>query len=186
MKDNVYCVHFVSRNKDNANIENFKPRQKLFLTEGATITEAITNDFFNFVKEGVDGESCRMYISVNSRDMEKAKKKLLCRMIEDDNFDLLHFNNAIISCAMQADCAVTKKWHFDFDNSSLEALKEFKQDIQANCDAPIAAYSTPNGWAVIVDHGFDTRALMEKWGSCCELKRDSFRFIMKKTKEKEK
>ena len=31
---------------------------------------------------------------------------------------------------------------------------------------------TPNGHAVIVSRGFDTRELMQKWGSTVELKKD--------------
>lgn len=41
----------------------------------------------------------------------------------------------------------------------------------------IETTKTPNGYAVVIKHGFDTRKLMDKWGSDVELKRDDMLFV---------
>ena len=55
-------------------------------------------------------------------------------------------------------------------------LDEFINDIK-DCDKAsvpleIEVHKTPNGHAVIVSRGFDTRELMKKWSSTVELKKD--------------
>ena len=64
---------------------------------------------------------------------------------------------------------------FDFDDTE-DKLEEFINDIK-DCDKAstpleIEVHKTPNGHAVIVSRGFDTRELMKKWNSTVELKKD--------------
>ena len=49
----AYVVLFVSRNKDNAGVEGFKPRTHSFLTHDP---EACYDSFRKFVDEGVNGQ----------------------------------------------------------------------------------------------------------------------------------
>lgn len=42
----------------------------------------------------------------------------------------------------------------------------------------IEKHKTPNGYAIVVEHGFDTRELMEKWkGYDITLKKDELLFL---------
>lgn len=189
MPSHVYCINLVSRNKDNVDVPNFKPRTRVFLLryEGYDSWKAkLTHALDVFTEEGVPGEASRCYYSINPRDMEKTKENLLCKMIKDKNFDLTKLEAAAVSCAMQPECAETHSWLFDFDDDSYEDLQQFVAEVKetAKDGVEITTHKTPHGYAVVVDHGFDTRELMDDWGDCCELKRDSFLFVGIKTKAK--
>lgn len=181
-KENVYCIQFSSRNKDNKDVEGFKPRQEFFLYAwNSDAYDELHEKFMNFVNRGVHGEASRLYISVNTRDLDAAKKELLCRMIKDDSFDLMSINKEIVSCAMTPGFALTKHWLFDFDNIS--DIEDFILDVGKYGGEVISYTRTPHGYAVITERGFDTRKLAEKWAHCCELKRDAFQFSEMATKE---
>ena len=43
---------------------------------------------------------------------------------------------------------------------------------------PVYKYKTPNGYAIVCQHGFDTRELMEKWKDYdITLKKDELLFL---------
>ena len=46
----------------------------------------------------------------------------------------------------------------------------------------VTFHHTYNNYAVVVDHGFDTRKLMEKWGNIVGLKKDDLLYITHCTK----
>ena len=71
----TYVINFISRNKDNANIEGFKPRSKSFLTEGF-LNKELDEKFKDFIEKGMDGEFSRFYVSINRVDETKVKKEL--------------------------------------------------------------------------------------------------------------
>lgn len=91
---------------------------------------------------------------------------------------------------MRPEAAATKHWMFDFDIDDWNSILEFNNDIRnfAGNDIAIETYKTIHGYAVVINHGFDTRALMEKWKSKgVELKRDDMLFVAwDKTPEKER
>lgn len=63
---------------------------------------------------------------------------------------------------------------FDFDIDDSEKLNEFCDDIlKIDSTVQIKTHKTPNAYAVIVSHGFDTRKLFEKWNKDVSLKRDA-------------
>lgn len=161
-------VLFVSRKKDNKKIEGFKERRMAFLTHESIVSTKLNVQFNNFVSEGLQGEMSRMYYSVNSRNEQKVHKELLHFLIDNPAFNLCTLGAKTAGIAMRHSNAETKRWLFDFDINNQEQLKEFVADIP--CVA--TTYATPNGFAVIVDHGFDTRALLKKWGENVALKRD--------------
>ena len=70
----VYVVLFVSRNKDNVGVENFEQRRMSFITHKEIDDSRLIRDFENFVSNGVPGETCRMYYSINARDTKKIYK----------------------------------------------------------------------------------------------------------------
>lgn len=64
---------------------------------------------------------------------------------------------------------------FIYDDTHVEKLENFKQDILTSSiltTEEISVQPTPNGYAVIVAHGFDTRELLANY-PFVELKRDA-------------
>lgn len=158
-----YVILFAARNKDNKNLKGFKERRKHFLGKTFALSP-YWDEFVKFVNEGVPGEFCRLYISTNSRNMEKVKKALICELIQNDDFNLEKINGEIISIAMKKENAATKHWAFDFDIDDEDEMQNFVDSIVA-CDATVSpiVYKTPHGYAIWVEHGFDTRDLLARY-----------------------
>lgn len=183
-------VFLVSRNKDNKHLPHFKERKETFFCDDMEKAKA---RFARFVEGGETGETCRLYVSVNARDEERAKKALVCRLVMDDGVSLCKLEALAVSLAMQAENASEHKWLFDFDCPLEEKVEEFAQELTALDEtlAPVC-YSTKNGYAVVVMHGFDTRSLLERWTKSLaevnstwgvELKRDAMLLCDFKMKE---
>jgi hypothetical protein len=161
----------VSRNKDNKDVEDFKERRRAFLT--TKTDDELRKEFRHFVEDGKFKEFCRLYVSVNARDPQKIHKELLKFLIDEPEFNLTHIQGKLAGIGAKKECALEKKWMFDYDSE--ECVGEFEKDIIINAIPAIEhieEYRTPHGYAIIVDHGFDTRELMEKWGDIITLKRD--------------
>jgi len=156
----MYVGLFISRNKDNADVENFKTRKEAFFTE-----DPFSNipAFMSFVIKGQPGEMSRFYISVSPRDMQKTQKQLIHRLI-DDPIDLSAINAITTSIAMKPENELNKKWLFDFDCSDEDALDKFVKELDDKGLIHDESL-TPNGYAVVVDHGFDTREFLPRWNT---------------------
>lgn len=172
----IHVVLFCSRNKDNQHIDGFKERRKSFITHKNPAE--LQPDFETFVAAGQPGEVCRLYYSVNARDPQKIYQKLLHFLIDNPDFNLCSIMPKIAGIAAQKDCAAEKQWMFDFDLDDEEKVDEFVRDavhfVQPQPDEPVTTtrWKTPHGYAIVVDHGFDTRELLEKWKEYVSLKRD--------------
>ena len=185
----INVVLFVSRNKDNKDIENFKERRNAFVTTRDKHDFRLIEDFNAFVRKGQPNEMCRMYFSVNPRSNEKTQKALLHQLI-DEQYNMATMPQRIAAIAAKKENAADSKhlkWLFDFDPVEGENLDDlvnaFVDDInhyhnstrtKNNEKRPpinIDGYKTPNGYAIIVDQRFDTRELLQKWTNV-ELKRD--------------
>jgi hypothetical protein len=167
----IYVVLFVSRNKDNAEIEGFVERRTSFITH-KSVSELQT-EFSDFVSHGKPGEFCRMYYSVNPRDPVKIHKQLLHFLIDEPDFNLCCMNSKLAGIAASKECNAGKSWMFDFDIPDKKQLWDFIDDIvKIDATINISAHPTPHGYAVITDRGFDTRKLFEKWTENVTLKRD--------------
>ena len=168
------AVFFVSRNKDNKHVKDFKERKRVFFYKKCPLL--LLKSFNDFVEKGKENEVSRLYISVNTRNEEKAKKDLICDLVSNDNFDLTKINAKATSVAMMSKNAVTKKWLFDFDVTDESQLQLFLNDIYEMSGLlknQVNHFNTPHGYAVITERGFDTRNLLEKWKGAVELKRDA-------------
>ena len=192
-KEEIWTILFVSRNKDNRDVENFNQRKKSFVSTKKT--EDLLKEFEVFVNEGVENEFSRFYVSINSRSNSKTFKALQHKML-DEEFNLATMLQRIAAIASKTENAYEKnKWLFDFDpieNVDLEeSLESFIEDVyQAynetdNRKEPLEVikHKTPNGYAVITTQRFDTRKLMEKWKDNVELKRDDLLCYTWKTKK---
>ena len=192
-KEEIWTILFVSRNKDNRDVENFNQRKKSFVSTKKP--EDLLKEFEVFVNEGVENEFSRFYVSINSRSNTKTFKALQHKML-DEEFNLATMPQRIAAIASKTENAYEKnKWLFDFDpieNVDLEeSLESFIEDVyQAynetdNRKEPLEVikHKTPNGYTVITTQRFDTRKLMEKWKDNVELKRDDLLCYSWKTKK---
>lgn len=173
-------VFMCSRNKDNKDVMGFHERKETFFYHSDS--QKNFRRFDAFVRAGVTGEFCRMYVSVNARDLDKAKKNLMCEMVQNDDFDLTKVETRAVSHAMKPECAAEHHWLFDFDCTDKTALFHFLAEVG---DYSPEVFKTPHGYAVVVEHGFDTRELMERWKDVVTLKRDDMLCLRWATKEED-
>ena len=162
----IYVVLFVSRKKDNLSIENFEERRESFITHSKWNDDYLLIRFKEFVQRGKLGELSRMYISINERNSKAIYQKLLHFLIDNPDFNLCSIAPKLAGIAAQKDCALSKKWMFDFDNEDKSLLDKFIEDIKnytKENPIEIKTYITPHGYAVITERGFDCRGLLEKY-----------------------
>lgn len=177
-----YLAMFVSRNKDNQDIAGFRQRSRTFLT--SKNTGELELDFLEFCNRGVHGENCRFYISVNERDHSVIYKGLQHYLIDNPGLDLTKMESRVANLAMKENARLTKRFMFDYDGSK-KYIDLFIDDVTESMGADNVIFmitETPNGFAVITEHGFDTRELLKKWGDCVSLKRDGMQFVKMRKK----
>ena len=81
-----------------------------------------------------------------------------------DKPSVTQLNHVLASVSQQIQNRDERKWLFDFDMDDEEKVNEFIEDIHFFSGIENhELYKTPNGYAVVVPHRFDTRELMEKW-----------------------
>ena len=173
----IHVVLFCSRNKDNKHLPDFKERRKSFITHKTP--DELDSEFWHFVAEGQPGEMCRFYYSVNARDPQKIHTELMHFLFDNPDFNLCSIMPKLAGIAAKKECALEKKWMFDFDLDNSECVQRFLVDISFFLNKTLnpklyipKLHKTPHGYAIVVDHGFDTRELMEDWGDIVTLKRD--------------
>ena len=150
----VYVILFVSRNKDNTDVEGFVERRKSFISQQSA--EELMPAFRDFVSKGVTGEFCRFYRSVN----------LCC------------IRSKVAGFAAQKECAKEKKWLIDFDTTDPKKLNEFLEYISEKDETIEATVNdTPHGRAIVLSHGFNSQDFAAKWGDVATIKKDDLLFI---------
>lgn len=181
----VYLM--VSRNKDNQDVEGFVQRRRSFLSYEDH--DYINRNFCEFVFSGVPGEMCRLYESVNARDEKKVRKALLVKLISDDDIHIGRINSICAGIAAEKECAAEKRWLIDFDSLDENLLAEVEEYIvqQMVADSKrsrqgeifeeaarclVHHHRTPNGYAILVSWGFDSRGFVEKYKDVCTVKKD--------------
>ena len=169
MENKLRVVLFVSRNKDNKHLHNYTQRKKSFLTKKSV--EELEEIFMDFVNKGLNGEMSRMYLSVNPRDEKSVKRELMYELL-DNNVNLVKMESTLASLASKSRCAAEKKWMFNFNSEDKRLLSEFVEELEVLSEElkPVV-HKTPNGYAVVVERGFDPRELLGKY-PFVELKRD--------------
>lgn len=181
----MHVVLFISRRKDNKDIEDHTERRKSFVTKLPKDHPELIQRFTEFVNRGVTGEMCRMYYSVNERDSEKVYKDLLIFLISEPEFNLCAISSKLAGIAAKNTNAKTKRWMFDFDMDDKDKAEAFCNDIASYYElGDIELHKTPNGYAIITSGGFDTRELFDKWTyDYITLKRDDLLCCRWMTKE---
>ena len=156
----LYVVLFISRNKDNKNIENFTERRQSFVCHSVNpmTDERLKEKFKDFLSGGVPGETCRLYVSVNKRDEEKAKKALMVELITKDDVKLSRIAAIAASLCAKKENAAENKWMFDFDINDESKLKEFVRDIK---DLNVVSHIT--SFAVTLQRRCSSTAKQLQW-----------------------
>lgn len=160
----IWAVMFISRNKDNKNLEGFRERRLSFLSTRVNDKEYMARKFKSFVNDGIDGEMSRMYVSVNSRNVYKSKKELLHYLIDNmDSYNLAALDGIAVKIAMKREMAAEKKRLFDFDINDEAKVNEFVNDLydRGATDETVEVHKTRNGYAVIIERGVDLRGLVD-------------------------
>ena len=162
MKDNVRVIMFASRNKDNHKISYFKERHKIFISD--LDDEQLKIKFDEFVSKGQFGEMSRMYASVNYRDMSKVHSAFLHYLIDHPDTNYCALDGIIAGIAAKKENALTRRWMFDFDVNNAAIADQFCKELSTIDETlnPVK-YKTPNGYAIIIEHGFDERRLDPVW-----------------------
>ena len=146
--------------------------------------DQVNKEFRDFAFKGIPGEKTRLYRSVNSRNEDRVREEFIIRLLRDKP-SVTKFSNTLASVANQVCNRDESKWLFDFDYNDEKLLSEFTRDVCDYSDIAlneIETYKTPNGYAVVVEHGFDTRRLMNKWDNVT-LKKDAMLFLNMTQKE---
>lgn len=175
-------ISFVSRPKDNTEVEGFVNRKTSFVS---TITdEELTPIFEAWAKQGKKNEFSRMYISLNKRNHKTVQLSLMHYLLDNQDLNLGSLDSRIAMIAAQSEHALESKYFYDFD-SNAEDLEEFLSDLakayeetkQFNKKLPeefkFSVRTTPNYYAVILEQRFKTDWVDEKWKELATLKKDA-------------
>lgn len=167
----LYGVLFVSRNKDNKDVKDFKPRRNAFIS--SDLAEA-KNRFEYFAKNGVKGETSRMYISVNTRKNDDSLKKAVIHdLIDLDSFPMELIDARICSIVMRPEFKAERKWLLDVDVNKAKFVENLVAEIEEyHPDVECSISQTPNGYAVICSRGFDVRGMKYVNDENVTIKRD--------------
>ena len=173
-----HTVFFVSRHKDNKDVEGFKPRSKSFLSDKTV--EDLTDEFNKFVQEGVIGETSRFYLSVNASNIEKSNRALVHYLIDHPHAKPHQIAQKLVSYASLNENRESRKWLLDVDNPDdlddvLEALKEYLKEEE------IKVYKTINGYHIVTDRGFYSDKFLARFSEV-EIKKNASRLIYTRQK----
>jgi hypothetical protein len=174
-------ISFVSRPKDNIEVEDFSSRKTSFIS---TMTdEELTPIFEAWAKQGKKNEFSRMYVSLNKRNHKTVQLSLMHYLLDNQDLNLGSLDSRIAMIAAQPEHALESKYFYDFD-ADAEQLKEFISDLALAHEETkkvnkklgefkVEVRTTPNYYAVILEERFKTSEVEEKWKDLVTLKKDA-------------
>ena len=181
-KTDLRVISFVSRPKDNIEVEDFSSRKTSFIS---TMTdEELVPIFEAWAKQGKKNEFSRMYVSLNKRNHKTVQHSLMHYLLDHQDLNLGSLDSRIAMIAAQPEHALESKYFYDFD-AGAEQLKEFLSDLakayeetkQFNKKLPeefkFSVRTTPNYYAVILEQRFKIDWVDEKWKELATLKKDA-------------
>lgn len=175
-------ISFVSRPKDNIEVEDFSSRKTSFIS---TLTdEELVPIFEAWAKQGKKNEFSRMYTSLNKRNHKTVQLSLMHYLLDNQDLNLGSLDSRIAMIAAQPEHALESKYFYDFD-ADAEQLKEFLSDLatayeetkklnkKLTGEFKFSVRTTPNYYAVILEERFKTSEVEEKWKELVTLKKDA-------------
>lgn len=153
-------VEFVSRNKDNQGLIDFKPRTRTLIVTDKN-AHHVDDEFKAFVEQGVYQETSRMYETFNELDPVGANRALAHFLIDHPDATPDKVQRVLKSELVKH--TITKHWLFDVDMQvrTKDEVVAFINDLSDN--AVIDVRDTKSGYAVVTEHGFDVRALTKRY-----------------------
>ena len=143
-KEGLRVVLFKSRNKDNRALDGFKERSVAFVSTRGL--DQLEEEFQDFVRKGMPGELCRMYVTVNRRDNAKVLRGLQHYLLDHPEVSVAALPSKLSSIAEQAKNAVDHHWLFDghavivsrgFDPSQLMSYWSDPEEVSLKQDAKL-------------------------------------------------
>ena len=180
-KTDLRVISFVSRPKDNTEVEGFINRKTSFVS---TMTdEELVPIFEAWAKQGKKNEFSRMYVSLNKRNHKTVQHSIMHYLLDHQDLNLGSLDSRIAMIAAQPEHALESKYFYDFD-SDAEQLKEFLSDLATAYEETKKinkkltgefkfSRTTPNYYAVILEERFKTAEVEEKWKDLGTLKKDA-------------
>lgn len=181
-KTDLRVISFVSRPKDNIEVEGFSSRKTSFIS---TMTdEELVPIFEAWAKQGKKNEFSRMYVSLNKRNHKTVQLSLMHYLLDNQDLNLGSLDSRIAMIAAQPEHALESKYFYDFD-ADAEQLKEFLSDLvtayeetkkinkKLTGEFKVSVLSTPNYYSVVLKERFKTDWVEEKWKDLVELKKDA-------------
>lgn len=168
-------VTFISRNKDNAHVEGFKPRTVSFVVKDGNI-DGVLAKFDDFVYQGVVGERSRCYMSVDCADATKVQTELAVKLIRQE-VDLTKIDSMVASLASKPEMSLTKRLLLDFDSQDEDLLNQIIKILKDNHGfnaTEIKKFRTVNGLTIVLPHNFDSRELSLQYKDILEFKKHAF------------
>ena len=110
-KEGLRVVLFKSRNKDNRALDGFKERSVGFVSTRSL--DQLEAEFQDFVRKGMPGELCRMYVTVNRRDNAKVLRGLQHYLLDHPEVSAASLPSKLSSIAEQVENAADYHWLFD-------------------------------------------------------------------------
>ena len=175
-------ISFVSRPKDNIEVEDFSSRKTSFIS---TMTdEELVPIFEAWAKQGKKNEFSRMYVSLNKRNHKTVQLSLMHYLLDHQDLNLGSLDSRIAMIAAQPEHALESKYFYDFD-ADAEQLKDFLSDLaiayeetkkinkKLTGEFTFSVRTTPNYYAVVLEQRFKTDWVEEKWKGLVELKKDA-------------
>ena len=181
-KTDLRVISFVSRPKDNIEVEGFSSLKTSFIS---TMTdEELVPIFEAWAKQGKKNEFSRMYVSLNKRNHKTVQHSLMHYLLDHQDLNLGSLDSRIAMIAAQPEHALESKYFYDFD-ADAEQLKEFLSDLaiayeetkkinkKLTGEFTFSVRTTPNYYAVVLEQRFKTDWVEEKWKGLVELKKDA-------------
>lgn len=181
-KTDLRVISFVSRPKDNTEVEDFINRKTSFIS---TMTdEELVPIFEAWAKQGKKNEFSRMYVSLNKRNHKTVQLSLMHYLLDNQDLNLGSLDSRIAMIAAQPEHALESKYFYDFD-ANAEQLKDFLSDLaiayeetkkinkKLSGEFKVSVLATPNHYAVILEERFKTSLVEEKWKDVVTLKKDA-------------
>ena len=160
----LHAIMFVTRNKDNRDLPNFKERREVFLTTQPEDSPIIKQKFLEFAKRGQKNELSRLYISLNARDQQQTRISFMHYYFDhSDQINMAGLPAIATKIAMNRKNAVEKKRMFDVDTKDKNILDAFIADLTSRSKTANKPkiYPTINGFAVVIERGIDLRNLVD-------------------------
>ena len=175
-------ISFVSRPKDNIEVEDFSSRKTSFIS--IMTDEELVPIFEAWAKQGKKNEFSRMYVSLNKRNHKTVQHSLMHYLLDHQDLNLGSLDSRIAMIAAQPEHALESKYFYDFD-ADAEQLKEFLSDLaiayeetkkinkKLTGEFTFSVRTTPNYYAVVLEERFKTAWVEEKGKGLVELKKDA-------------